>query len=177
MKAPSYFNAHVLRTADGAGFRDPQENLLELEAFQQMVRQTLREGFNELETAFFHERDCGLGDFFVVNGFLDAVPAGGFADIGGKFHVDEHNLFLTVKSVSADYHAPAKLDDLLEISSEVTDCGAATLAMRQLIRHEGKTLTTVLVTLVAISPAGKVLRLPAALREALGDGLPSRKKG
>jgi acyl-CoA thioester hydrolase len=91
--------------------------------------------------------------------------------------LSEHNLFFTVKSVSADYHAPAKLDDLLEISSEVTDCGAATLDMRQIIRHEGKTLTTVLVTLVAVSPAGKVLRLPAALREALCGWLPSRKKG
>lgn len=91
--------------------------------------------------------------------------------------LDGHNLIFAVKRAAADYLAPAKLDDLLEITSEVTDCGAATLDMRQIIRHEGKTLTTVLVTLVAISPAGKVLRLPAALREALCGELPSRKKG
>jgi acyl-CoA thioester hydrolase len=76
----------------------------------------------------------------------------------------EHNLLFAVKRVTAEYKAPARLDDLLEISTEVMDCGAATLDIRQNVSHEGRPLAELTVTLVAISPAGKVLRLPEALR-------------
>lgn len=91
----------------------------------------------------------------------------------------EHNLLFMVRHIEVDYQAPARLDDLLEVYTEVTGCGSATLDMRQIIRHEGKTLTVLTVTLVAVSPAGKVLRLPASLREALRGAsrhLPSSKK-
>jgi acyl-CoA thioester hydrolase len=76
----------------------------------------------------------------------------------------EHSLLFAVKRVTVDYLAPARLDDMLEISTEITDCGAATLDMRQIIRHEGKPLAEVAVTLVALSSSGKVMRLPKALR-------------
>ena len=89
----------------------------------------------------------------------------------------DHNMVFTVKRLTIDYQSPARLVDLLEISTEVSDCGAATLDMRQIIRHEGKTLAALTVTLAAISPAGKVLRLPAQLREALRGWLPPKKKG
>jgi acyl-CoA thioester hydrolase len=78
----------------------------------------------------------------------------------------EHNLLFTVKHVAVDYLAPARLDDLLEVSTDITGCGAATLDMRQIIRHEGRTLAEVTVTLVAVSPEMKVMRLPEFLREA-----------
>jgi len=80
----------------------------------------------------------------------------------------EHNLLFVVKHIEADYQAPARLDDLLEIRTEVIGCGPATLDMCQTISHEEKILTVLTVTLVAVSPAGKVLRLPQFLRTICG---------
>lgn len=76
----------------------------------------------------------------------------------------DHNLLFVVKRVTVNYLAPARLDDLLEISTEVIHCGAATLDMQQIIRHEGTSLAELTVTLAAVAPTGKVVRLPKALR-------------
>ena len=78
----------------------------------------------------------------------------------------DHGLVFVVKSLSVDYRASAKLDDLLEVMTELTALGAATLDMRQIIRHEDKTLAVMTVKLAAIDATGKVLRLPQWLREA-----------
>ena len=75
-----------------------------------------------------------------------------------------HNLLFAVRRVTVDYQAPARLDDMLEITTELTRLGGAALDMRQIIRHEGKTLAEVTVTLVAITPEGKVLRIPDGVR-------------
>lgn len=98
-------------------------------------------------------------------------------ELGANHHQlkTEHNLLFVVRHVTADYQAPARLDDWLEVSTEILDCGAATLDMRQIIRHEGKTLVKLTATLVAVTPAGKVTRLPAFLREALRVRTPSQR--
>ncbi len=89
--------------------------------------------------------------------------------LGANHHdlKSNHNLLFAVKKLTVDYQAPARLDDLLEIETEVTACGAATLDMRQIIRHEGKPLAVMTVTLVTISTEGKVLRLPKEWRDVL----------
>lgn len=79
----------------------------------------------------------------------------------------DYNLVFVVKRAAIEYHAPARLDDLLEITTELTHCGAATLDIRQILRHEGTLLAEVMVTVVTVSPEGKVLRLPKELREKL----------
>lgn len=81
--------------------------------------------------------------------------------------IEKNNLLFAVKRVTVDYLAPARLDDLLEIKTEITGCGAATLDMKQIISHEGKPLANIEITLVAVSPKGKVLRLPEKFRSNL----------
>lgn len=90
----------------------------------------------------------------------------------------EHNLLFTVSRLTIDYKSPAKLDDMLEVITEIISCGAATLDMRQIIRHEvqsnrdhEKNILAVLeVRLATITPGGKVMRLPKELREILREG-------
>ena len=98
--------------------------------------------------------------------------------------LSEHNLLFTVSRLTIDYKSPAKLDDMLEISTEIISCGAATLDMRQIIRHEGHTkrdhekniLAVLEVRLATITPSGKVVRLPNELRAMLREELPPAKK-
>ena len=68
---------------------------------------------------------------------------------------------IVVRRLSVDFQAPARLDDCLSVTTEVTGGSRATLDMKQIIRHEeGRELATILVQLVAIAPGGKVVRFP-----------------
>jgi len=77
----------------------------------------------------------------------------------------EHGLIFAVRSCSIDYLSPAKLDDQLEVVTKITAIGASRLDMEQFIRHEGKVLTTVQVTVVAIGLDGRAKRMPEMLRQ------------
>lgn len=89
-----------------------------------------------------------------------------------------HNLLFVVRRAAVDYRAPARLDDLLALETFIVGCGAATLDMRQIIRQDepgdsvrseskGTVLAVVDVKLASITPEGKIIRLPPALRAAL----------
>ena len=85
--------------------------------------------------------------------------------------LQEHGILLAVKSAAVDYVSPARLDDLLEVSAEITALGAASIDFHQIIRHvegvsanhsAGKILATLDIKIVAISPQGRVMRLPSS---------------
>lgn len=79
----------------------------------------------------------------------------------------QHGLIFAVRSCSIDYAAPARLDDALEVVTEICALGASRLDMRQFIRHEEKILTTARITVVAIGDDGRAKRIPPALRQVI----------
>lgn len=79
----------------------------------------------------------------------------------------QHGLIFAVRSCSIEYLAPARLDDALEVTTEICALGASRLDMRQDIRHEEKILTTARVTVVAIGNDGRAKRIPPALRQVI----------
>ncbi|MDD4615705.1 MAG: tol-pal system-associated acyl-CoA thioesterase [Alphaproteobacteria bacterium] len=79
---------------------------------------------------------------------------------------EEHNSVLVVRHVDVDYLAPAKLDDLLDVSTEVIDCKNSSLMMKQTISRDGAALVEMKVQIVAVGMAsGKAVRLPPQLRQ------------
>jgi len=76
-----------------------------------------------------------------------------------------------VRRVTADFRAPARLDDALEVVTRTADIGGATLAMEQTIRRGDETLVTLSVDICAVAVggvrAGRPVRLPAAVVERL----------
>ncbi len=75
-----------------------------------------------------------------------------------------------VKSVSVDYHAPARLDDALIVETTILDIGGATAEGEQLVRRaeNGTKLATIRVRLACIRLAdGRATRLPDDVRAAL----------
>jgi acyl-CoA thioester hydrolase len=76
-----------------------------------------------------------------------------------------------VRRVAADFRAPAKLDDALEVVTRTADIGGATLTMEQTIRRGDETLVTLTVDICAIAVrgarAGRPVRLPKAVAERL----------
>ncbi len=79
----------------------------------------------------------------------------------------QHGLIFAVRSCSIDYQAPARLDDVLDVVTEICALGASRLDMQQFIRHEEKILTTARITVVAIGDDGRAKRIPPALRQAI----------
>jgi acyl-CoA thioester hydrolase len=79
-----------------------------------------------------------------------------------------------VRRVAADFRAPARLDDTLEVVTGTTDIGGATLTMEQTIRRGDEILVTLSVDICAVAAsgprAGRPMRLPAAVLERLAPG-------
>jgi acyl-CoA thioester hydrolase len=76
-----------------------------------------------------------------------------------------------VRRIAADFRAPARLDDALEVVTRTADIGGATLTMEQVIRRDGETLVTLSVGICAVAAdgarAGRPVRLPTAVAERL----------
>ena len=85
----------------------------------------------------------------------------------------EAGVVFAVRRVVAEYLAPARFDDLLDVATRVAGLTPARLVLDQRVFRAGTLLFTAEVTLVALDTAGRAVRLPAALRSAAAP-LPSR---
>lgn len=83
----------------------------------------------------------------------------------------EEGVVFVVRRVEADYHAPALFDDLLTVETTPEAASPARLVLAQRVLREGALLFEARVTLVAMGPAGRAVRLPAGLRAALAGVL------
>jgi acyl-CoA thioester hydrolase len=66
-----------------------------------------------------------------------------------------------------EYLKPARIDEVLEVTTRAKDSTAATLILDQRVSRAGVDLFTAEVMVVLISASGKPMRLSTALREAL----------
>lgn len=83
----------------------------------------------------------------------------------------DHGLFFAVRSCEIDYRRPARLDDLLEIRSQLTHLGGASLHISQSIWRGEETLVHLVIRLVCMHFDGRAMRMPAAIRNDLQDFL------
>ncbi|WP_321831605.1 tol-pal system-associated acyl-CoA thioesterase [Thalassovita sp.] len=72
-----------------------------------------------------------------------------------------------VRRVEADYLAPAKLDDELTVTTEVTHVTGARLVMDQWVKCNGKALFHAIVTVIVMNEDGQPVRMPANIRQML----------
>ena len=79
----------------------------------------------------------------------------------------DDGVVFAVRRVEADYHAPAKYDDEVVVTTTVKAVTGARLIVKQTVERGGAVLFSALVTVVAINEAGAPARLPAAFRRNL----------
>ena len=80
----------------------------------------------------------------------------------------EASIAFVVRSISADYLKPARLDDLLSVSMEVERITRAQIFFRQHIRRGDEALLTAQVQVVCVNPAQmKIVSIPTLLRTQL----------
>ncbi|TWJ18848.1 YbgC/FadM family acyl-CoA thioesterase [Geobacter argillaceus] len=104
--------------------------------------------FERARTEFFRERGVSVRDLH-----------------------DQGSLFPVVR-LEVDYKAPARLDDLVRIETEVLEVGrtAFTLGQRVVRATDGVLLVSGRVTLVCVMPGMKAKRLPAEVVQLLERG-------
>jgi acyl-CoA thioester hydrolase len=74
-----------------------------------------------------------------------------------------------VRRMSLEFLRPARIDEVLEVTTRAKESTAATLTLDQRVGRDGRDLFTAEVMVVLISASGKPLRLSTALREALQE--------
>jgi acyl-CoA thioester hydrolase len=89
-----------------------------------------------------------------------------------------------VRRVSADFRAPARLDNVLEVVTQAASISGATITMEQTISRGGETLVTLSVDICAVvadgARAGRPVRVPASIAERLrkaAETTPIRPEG
>lgn len=88
--------------------------------------------------------------------------------IAGFDHVSMNKklgLLLGVHSCDAQYLQPARLDDELEMRTEVTGLGGASIRLRQDVWRDNEELVRMGVRLVCIGMDGKTARIPDDMRD------------
>ncbi len=76
----------------------------------------------------------------------------------------EAGVVFAVARIEADYLRPARFGDDLEVQSIVRQLSAARAVLGQRVLREGELLFDAVVTLVALTEAGRPVRLPAEIR-------------
>ncbi|MBF0095138.1 MAG: tol-pal system-associated acyl-CoA thioesterase [Alphaproteobacteria bacterium] len=85
---------------------------------------------------------------------------------------DQAGLAFAVRRCEAEYMAPARLDDALEVHSRVTELGGASVAFEQAVVRRTERIAHLKVRVACIRlDNGKAARLPADVRETLRDFL------
>ncbi len=90
--------------------------------------------------------------------------------------MDDEGISFAVRHCSADYIKPARLDDALEVHTEINEVGGATLRARQTVMLDDSEIACLDVRLACMGNNGKAKRIPAKLRQALEDFHQSREQ-
>lgn len=72
-----------------------------------------------------------------------------------------------VRRMRLEYSRPARIDEILEVSTRVREVGAASLTLDQAISRDGTVLFEAEVMVVLVSTSGKPMRISQAIRSAL----------
>lgn len=82
----------------------------------------------------------------------------------------DYDVVFAVRNCSVSYFGPARLDDSLEVRTEILAVGGATLSARQRVERAGEVLADMKIRLACLNSRGRPARLPRTIRNAF-DGL------
>lgn len=88
-----------------------------------------------------------------------------------QLDMKDGGVVFAVRRIEADYIAPARFDDLLEVRTALVALRPARMVMDQEVWRDAVKIFAARVTIVCIGPGGKPARLPAKLRDLeVSDG-------
>ena len=81
----------------------------------------------------------------------------------------DHGAVFTIRRYEIDYLGPAKLDDLLDVRTHISEIGGATLTGKHQIWRGETKLVQATVRLGCVSTAGRPIRIPAAFSRRFAE--------
>ena len=100
---------------------------------------------------------------FIERGRTEALRALGVDQAALK----DAGLVFVVRRLTAEYLSPARFDDVLEVATDISRGGGASVAMAQEVRRGGAALFRAEVQVACMDAAGRARRLPTDLRARL----------
>lgn len=85
---------------------------------------------------------------------------------------ERDQVIFVIRAAKVDYHRPALLDDLLDVTASVHDLGRARVGIHQEVRRGDELLTSARIDVVCIAADS---RKPVAIPQALRDRFESTK--
>lgn len=83
---------------------------------------------------------------------------------------ESQGVAFAVRRLSAEYLAPARLDDRLEVRTRITGVRGAAIEAEQDVVRDGEDIARLTLTLACVARSGRPTRLPAAVIDALQGG-------
>ncbi len=90
--------------------------------------------------------------------------------VGQHDLLQEHDAMFVVKHVSADYHAPARLDDVLKLTLKIEKLGRASILFEQQAWHGERLLNTARVKVGCVDSALRPRAVPDAVAARMRAG-------
>lgn len=94
-------------------------------------------------------------------------------DVNQHALLREHDAMFVVKNVSADYHAPAKLDDVLKLTLRIEKMGRASILFEQQAWCGEQLLNTARVKVGCVDSALRPRAVPPAVAARMRGVMPS----
>jgi acyl-CoA thioester hydrolase len=88
-------------------------------------------------------------------------------DIDHSRLADERGLAFAVRDCRIEYHAPARLDDALEVRTRVLDLTGAAVRIEQSVHRDAEALAHMEMRIVCVRADGRPARLPAEVKSAV----------
>ena len=89
---------------------------------------------------------------------------------------ESQGVAFAVRRLSAEYLAPARLDDHLEVRTRITGVHGAAIEAEQDVVREGRDLARLTLTLACVARTGRPTRLPSAVVAAFANNHSDRSK-
>ncbi|WP_299194756.1 tol-pal system-associated acyl-CoA thioesterase [uncultured Litoreibacter sp.] len=97
--------------------------------------------------------------------FIERARSEWVREIGvDQVSMKAEGLVFAVRRVEADYLAPARFDDLLEVETALRSVTASRIVLNQTVKRGDAALFSSVVTLVCVSDFGRPVRIPADIR-------------
>lgn len=97
--------------------------------------------------------------------------------VGQREMRESKGVAFAVRRCTVDYMAPAKLDDMLEVRTRITNLRGAAIEAEQIVTRDNDQLVRLNVMLVCIGPGGNATRIPKPVLQAFArDTVPPSQK-
>lgn len=128
-------------------------------------------GFHHYPVRVFYE-DTDAGGIVYHANYLRYCERGRSAMLvlAGIRHtelLEREGVAFAVRSAKIDFRAPARLEDTLEVETGIDDIRGASFAVAQTVRRSGLVLAHADLSIATINRAGRAVRMPPVVREAL----------